>query len=267
MSKSKGTKVKATPQQGGSFLPAEYVKGKSQIRANIIALMLFTLVLAGVVGAFVVNHQRWNRVHQEQKTVAKEFEDEANKIQQLKDLEAQRVDLIERAEIVTALKDRVPRSVLIGEIVRAIPEGLTLTMVNLDGERVKIVVPKEDKSASKKTRTLKGKNVGKGKDAPDDEVKEKVLPPKFKFSLAIEGVADNNELVTDFFASLKNSPLFGEAELPYINETTLDKQKFRKFKITMNLLANADAQQVAGTQEVEIGVVDFGIAGKQTDTE
>ena len=267
MSKRNGSSGKNSAQAGGSFLPAEYVKGKSQVRANIIALLLFTLVLAGVVGAFVVNHQRWNRVHQEQKLVAREFEDEASKIKQLEDLEAQRIDLIERAEIVTALKDRVPRSVLLGEIVRSIPTGMTLTLVDLDGERVKVVVPKVDKSKGSKARTLKGKSVGKGKDASAPDKPAKVLPPKFKFSLSIEGIAENNELVTDFFSSLKSSPLFGDAELPYINETTLDKQKFRKFKITMNLLANADARLVEGTQEVEIGVVDFGVAGKLTDTD
>lgn len=266
MAKSKA-KSQKSPLEGGSFLPAEYVKGKSQIRSNIMVLMLFTLVLAGVVGAFVVNHQRWNRVHQEQTLVAQEFEAEAEKIKLLQDLETQRVDLIERAEIVTALKDRVPRSVLLGEIIRSVPEGMTLTMIDLDGERVKIVVPKEVKKKGAKSRTLKGKNVGKGKDTEGDKKPAKVLPPKFRFSLSIEGIADNNELVTDFFALLKNSPLFGDAELPYINETTLDKQKFRKFKITLKLLNNADAHLVAGTEEVEIGVIDFGVAGKLTDTD
>lgn len=266
MAKSKA-KPQAKQQQGGSFLPAEYVKGKSQIRSNIIALFLFTMVLAGVIGAFVVNHQRWNRVHSEQELVAQEFEAEATKIKLLQGLEEQRVDLIERAEIVTALKDRVPRSVLLGEIIRAVPEGMTLTLIDLDGERVKVVVNKDDKKKGSKARTLKGKNVGKGKDTEGDKKPAKVLPPKFKFSLSIEGVAENNELVTDFFALLKNSPLFGDAELPYINETTLDKQKFRKFKITLKLLNNADAHLVAGTEEVEIGAVEFGVAGEMTDTD
>ncbi|MCR9076691.1 MAG: hypothetical protein NXI07_11700, partial [bacterium] len=99
-------------QSGGSFLPKEYVKGRSQFRANVMALLLFVLVIGGVVGAFVVNHQRWRRVHQEQKQVAVAFKEEAAKIDQLKELETQRVELIERAEVVTALKDRIPRSVL-----------------------------------------------------------------------------------------------------------------------------------------------------------
>lgn len=253
-------------KQGGSFLPAEYVKGKSQLRANIMAMLLFTLVIAGVVGAFVVNHQRWRRVHEEQNLVAAAFEEEAAKINQLEALEKQRIDLIERAEVVTALKDRVPRSVLLGEIVRAIPEGLTLTQLNLEGERVRIrkVKPKDQTA---KTRTLAGKNVGKGKDANGAVEPEKVLPPKFKFTLSADGLAQDNDNVADFLASIKASPLFSDVELRFINETTIDKKQYRKFKITMNLLDQADARLVDGTEEIEIGRVKFGIAGSNTDTE
>lgn len=260
------SKLSSNPSQSGSFLPAEYVKGKSQLRANIIALFLFVLVLAGVGGAFVVNHQRWRRVHVEQELVAAAFAEEAAKIDQLKSLEAQRIDLIERAEVVTALKDRVPRSVLLGEIVRSIPDGLTLTVLNLEGERVRVVLPKLDPKDAAKTRTLKGKNVGKGKDAKDTKP-AKVLPPKFKFSLAAEGIAADNDGIADFLASIKASPLFGDVELQYINETTIDKQKYRKFKVTMILLAKAEASLVDGTEEIEIGNVNFGIAGSATDSE
>lgn len=256
------------PKQGGSFLPAEYVKGKSQVRANIMALLLFVLVLGGVVGAFVVNHQRWSRVRNEQGVVAAAFEEEATKIEQLQQLEKQRVELIERAEVVTALKDRIPRSVLLGEIVRAIPDGLTLTTLNLEGERVKVSLPDPDpKDAKASKRTLKGKSVGKGKDAEPAPDPVKVLPPKFKFTLGAEGIAQQNDNVADFLESLKGSPLFTDVELQYINETTIDKQQYRKFRITMNLLDKADARLVEGTQEFDIGTVDFGIAGSSTDSD
>lgn len=248
---------------GGSFLPQEYVKGKSQLRANIMALLLFVLVLGGVVGAFVVNHQRWRRVHVEQKQVAAAFEEEAAKIKQLQELEKQRVELIERAEVVTALKDRIPRSVLIGEIVRAIPDGLTLTTVNMEGERVKPPVPAADPKAAKQTRTLKGKNVGAGKDSEPEN--PKVHPPKFKFSLSIEGIANENNQVADFLSGIKSSPLFDQVELPLIAETIIDKQAYRKFKLTMNLRESADARLVDGTEEFKIGKVDFGIAEVKTN--
>jgi len=257
---------KENPAQGGSFLPKEYVKGKSQLRANIMAMLLFTLVIAGVVGAFVVNHQRWRHVHREQNLVATAFQEEAAKIEQLQALEKQRIQLIERAEVVTALKDRVPRSVLLGEIVRAIPDGLTLTKLNLEGTRVRIKKVKPKKQSAK-TRTLTGKNVGKGKDANGAEEPEKVLPPKFKFMLSAEGLAQDNDSVADFLASIKASPLFDDIELQFIKETTIDNNLYRKFRITMNLRDQADARLVDGTEEIEIGRIKFGIAGSKTDTD
>ncbi|MFG0315224.1 MAG: PilN domain-containing protein [Phycisphaerales bacterium] len=252
-------------QSGGSFLPKEYVKGRSQFRANVMALLLFVLVIGGVVGAFVVNHQRWRRVHQEQKQVAVAFKEEAAKIEQLKELETQRVELIERAEVVTALKDRIPRSVLMGEIVLAIPDGLTLTEVTMEGERIKPPAPKKDPKAKPKTRALNTKSVGAGKD--NEEEKPKVLPPRFKFTLAIEGIAMENDQVADFLSSIKASPLFEEVELPLIDETIIDKQAYRKFKVTMNLRERADARLVKGTEEFKIGRVEFGIAETKTDSE
>ncbi|MFG0247228.1 MAG: PilN domain-containing protein [Phycisphaerales bacterium JB052] len=249
---------------GGSFLPQEYVKGRSQLRANIMALMLFMLVIAGVVGAFVVNHQRWRRVRVEHNQVSAAFEEEASKIKQLEELEKQREELVARAEVVTALKDRIPRSVLMGEIVRAIPDGLTLTELNMEGERIKPPAPKVDPKAKAKTRTLKGKSVGKGSEEAEEET-PKVLPPRFKFRLSIDGIAMENDQVADFLESLKESPLFQDVELPLIDQTIIDKQAYRKFKVTLNLREQADARLVDGTEEFEIGRVDFGIAEVKTD--
>ncbi|HCT45633.1 MAG TPA: hypothetical protein DF699_10515 [Phycisphaerales bacterium] len=164
------------------------------------------------------------------------------------------------------MKDRIPRSVLMGEIVRAIPDGLTLTEVNMEGERIKPPAPKVDPKAKSKTRTLKGKSVGKGSDAPEEE-EPKVLPPRFKFTLSIDGIAMENDQVADFFESLKNSPLFQNVELPLIDQTIIEKQAYRKFKVTLNLREQADARLVDGTEEFEIGRVDFGIAEVKTDDE
>jgi Tfp pilus assembly protein PilN len=121
----------------GSFLPAEYVKSKGQVRASLMAMLLFVLVLGGVVGAFVVNHQRWRNVRDQQQIVETAFKDESVKIEQLKGLEKQRNELLQRAEVVTALKDRVPRSVLVGEIVRGVPNSMTLTKLDLDRRSIR----------------------------------------------------------------------------------------------------------------------------------
>ena len=262
MSKSESHISKTT----GSFLPAEYVKGKGQVRASLMAMLLFVLVLGGVVGAFVVNHQRWRKVHQEQTLVEAAFADEATKIEQLKSLEKQRNELLERAEIVTALKDRVPRSVLVGEIVRGIPGGTTLTKLDLEGERVKPPTPKEDPKKKGAKASLTKNGVGSGKDG-GDKAPAKVHPPKFRFSMTIGGISANNDEIADYLKSLKSSNLFRDVELQFIDNATIDKREYRKFSITLSLVEKADAKMLAETEEVRIRNAGFGIAGEQTITD
>ncbi len=232
----------------GSFLPSGYVKNKSQMRANFFALLLFTMVMAGVIGAFVVNHQRWRKVHAEAEIISAQFAEEAAKIEQLKGLEAQRADLLDRAEVVTALIDRVPRSVLMAEIVRDLPEGIVLTLVGLDGERARPPAAAADPKAKGKapaTRSLAGKTAApEAKPAP-----EKVLPPRFTHTVTIEGLSTENSKIADYLGTLKTSPLFGDVELALITGAVVDEVGYRRFKMTMKLREQANARQVAGVEE------------------
>lgn len=243
----------------GSFLPAEYVKNKSQVRANFVALLLFTLVMAGVIGAFVVNHQRWRDVRVESEAISVQFAEEASKIKQLEGLEAQRAELLDRAEVVTALIDRVPRSVLMAELVRDMPKNITLTLVSLDGERVKPPAPASDtKARSKgKTRSLTTKAT---EESNKPEAAPKVLPPRFRHTVAVEGLATDNEAVADYVLAIKSSKLFTEVELPLISATIVDQVGYRRFRITMRLSEQADARLVAGVEQFTLDRTAFGVA-------
>lgn len=258
-----GKLINPKSSSGGSFLPAEYVKNKSQTRANFVALLLFAIVMAGVIGVFVVNHQRWRDVSADAKIVAAQFSEEAAKIDQLKDLEAQRAELLDRAEVVTALIDRVPRSVLMAEIVRAMPNEMTLTVVDLEGDRIKPPAPPQEKKSKGKTRSLSKK----GGDKEETPAVEKVHPPRFKHTLTVEGLTEQNEQVADFLAAIKSSPLFVGVELQQISSTIVDQVEWRKFRVTMQLSPNADAREVAGAVEVELNDSNAAITGVETDSE
>jgi Tfp pilus assembly protein PilN len=233
----------------GSFLPPEYVKNKSQVRANFFALLLFTLVMAGVIGAFVVNHQRWRKVHTEAEIISAQFAEEASKIEQLKALESQRAELLDRAEVVTALIDRVPRSVLMAEIVRELPDGIVLTLVGLEGQRARPPAPPADPKARGKapaTRSIASKGAPA---APAKAEPEKVAPPRFTHTVTIEGLSTQNETIADYLGILKASPLFSDVELALITGAVVEEVGYRRFKMTMTLREQANARQVAGVEE------------------
>ncbi|MEL6740421.1 MAG: PilN domain-containing protein [Planctomycetota bacterium] len=235
---------------GGSFLPEEYVKSKGQSRANIVGLALFGVVLIAVVGVFVLNHQRQVTLSEEVKMIRVEFEAEASKIEQLRVLEKRREELLGSAEVVAALIEPVPRSVLMAELLRDLPGGLALSSVVVDAERIKAPKP----SATPATAaTVQTRSIASGQRAAGDTAPtERVLPPRFKYTLTADGLAELNNEVADYLASLKGSPLFRNVELVFISETKVDDQKLRKFRITAEVRRDAEATAVAGVIEADL---------------
>lgn len=228
---------------GGSFLPETYVANKTQARANVLGLVLFVIVMGGVVGAFMVTNRQWNAVKAEQDAINAQYEEEALKIDQLKDLETQRLELVSKAEVTTALVDRVPRSVLLAEIVSAMPEPVTLLEFELESKRVKKAAPKlADQSRNKGVKTISSKSKKAGEKKQDEA--PKFDPPRFETSIALIGVATANNDIADFLANLKRCPLLGDVEIEYIRESRMGELDLRKFRVNAEVLPNADAADV-----------------------
>lgn len=235
---------------GGSFLPETYVANKTQARANALGLVLFVVVMGGVVGAFLVTNQRWASVRAEQETVNALYEEEAGKIEQLKALESQRAELIAKAEITTALVDRVPRSVLLAEIVTRMPEPITLLEFELESKRVKVTPPKPAASkAAPSVRTISSKSnaAAAKKDEPP-----KPQPPRFETTLQIIGVAVANNDIADFLANLKDCPLLENVEIEYIRESKMEDLELRKFRVNARIAQDADASTLDGVEETSL---------------
>ncbi len=236
-----------------TFLPSDYVKGKTQSRANVLALLLFGAVLVGIVGAFFLNNNRLRGVLAREQEVEEQMRSAAENLEQLRQLQAQREDMIDSAELVTALIEQIPRSVLLAELVRGMPEGLVFTDVTLEGERIKLSRPSTGASTQgmrprARTSSLTSRvQVGK-----DDSEEPKVLPPRFKHRVVLAGLATENNKVADYLAGLKASPLLSGVELVFISETTVDDVELRKFQITMNLRSDADVHQVSEVEETTL---------------
>ena len=227
------------PEASGTFLPSEYVRSKRESKTNVVMLLLFGVVICLTVAAFMMTNRRWGEVKAQQESIAAEYEEEAVKIEQLKLLEQQREQMLEKARVVTALIDRAPRSVIMAELARELPAGLVLTRVTMDGKRIKEPPRAPDPSETKKVASLAAG--AKGKKAEESEAPRVVPPPRFEHNFVIEGLATVNSDVADYFATLRESPLFEGATLRYIEEATVNEQEMRKFSIEMRLREDADA--------------------------
>lgn len=265
--------VNAGKAQGGSFLPEDYVARKNAQRAGFLTLSLFSIVMFGVVGAFLVTNRRWNDIRAEQKVINTQYEAEAKKIEQLKTLETQRAQMMEKAEVVAALLEKVPRSVLLAEVVTNLPKGVSLTSLELKSKRI------EDKSAPveagkvQKVGTLsgggttggaaKGKPAGsktsamKPKDAKTAEP-ARVLPPRFEFTLLLEGVSTQNTDIADYLTALKASELLESVDLQSIQETMVENAMLRQFKMEARLSQKVNIKDIEGLSGGEPGVAAVG---------
>lgn len=225
-----------------SFLPEDYIERQSSSRANALVLSLFSIVMVGVIAAFFVTTRRWETVRNQQSQVNELYAQEAKKIEQLKALEAQRSQMLDKAEITTALTERIPRSILLEQIVNRCPDN-SLAFVELELKSKRIDPPKELPKTDAKSSGVKSLTDAK-KDSKDEK-KDPVRAPKFEYALVVNGIAQRNTDITDFLSQLGECTLLDHPDLAYIDTTKIDQTTFRKFQITAGLNHNVDARASA----------------------
>ncbi len=239
-------------QQGSSFLPGDYVARKAEMRANLICLALFGVVMFGVTGAFFVTNRQWLQVKKSQEQITGQYTLEAAKIEQLKVLEKQKEEMMLKAEITTALIERVPRSILMAELITRMPDDITLLELSLVSKRIKdpVAAPKDAKSGPQiKTLSTAKPVAGKG-EPKEPPAPEKVVPPRFEYTLRMVGVARVNNNIADYIQLLKECPLLDNADLKYIKEITIEKLDLRKFEIEATIRKDADARGITPVKEL-----------------
>jgi Tfp pilus assembly protein PilN len=222
---------------GGSFLPEDYVAKKAETRANIITLALFALVMAGVVGAFVVTTKTWSGLRMQQQALRAEYETEAKKIDQLKALEAKRQEVLETAELTAALAERVPRWVLLAELTLRMPAEMRRDMLTFKGKRIQAVAAVPATASGGGTRSLMNKNT-----KTTAAEKPKPTPPQFEYQLTLAGTATTNNEIADYIGALRESPVLRDVELQYIREAKEEDRVVRKFEILALVQTNVDSK-------------------------
>ncbi len=225
----------STPSLGsGSFLPEDYVAQKAETRGNIIILALFAVVLAGIVGAFMVTNRSWQALKSHQVEVKAAYEAESKKMDQLKALETQRQEILEKAEITAALAERVPRWALLAELTLRMPLDVQRDQLTLKSRRLEAAAPVANTSG---VRSLVG-----GANQPKKDEAPKPQPPKFECQLTLAGTAERNNDVADYIAALRMSPVLDDVELQFIREAKSDDRLVRKFELVAKVRQDVDSK-------------------------
>lgn len=212
-----------------SFLPEDYLERRAQRRTNLMCFALFVIVMGAVVGAYMVSDRQRQEVKELRVQVNDRYADAARRLDQLDELEKQKQQMLRKAKVTGALVERLPRSLILSQIVNNMPATLSLFDLELE---TKVVKPTgaaaktalEKAKADQKAKPAKG---AAGKSAAEPEMEIKPI----QASVLITGVAKTDVDVAAFMSSLKQSPIFSNINLAYAEQLKVNDVPMRKFRI------------------------------------
>ncbi len=223
-----------------SFLPEDYLEERAERRTNLISLVLFGVVMIAVFAAFLVTNREWTQVRAAQEAINSQYQLAARRIDELTELEQQREQMLNKAELAAALVERVPRSILLAELINRMPPRLSLLEFELKSEKIR--APRQ---------VARNRRVGRHsapKRAPTREQvskeQKKIEPPRQIVTISMVGVAPTDLEVSRFMSALTSYSLLSDVTLDYSEEREMDGRMMRQFSIKMKLDSKADVRRV-----------------------
>jgi len=206
-----------------SFLPEDYLDRKIARRTNLICITLFIVMFGAISAAFFVQGRQQSSVALERTRVNEQFSERAQQLRQIEMLQDRKQAMIGKAKIVQQLVERVPRSIILAEMINHMPGTLSLLEFNLE---TKIVTP------GARPRTAIERDRLQRSDAESEE--EVTIAPR-EILIEVVGVAPNVTDVSTFIENLSNHPLFVGVGLEYIESHEIEGVEMERFRVVMKL--------------------------------
>jgi hypothetical protein len=150
--------------------------------------------------------------------------------------------MLNKAELAGALVERVPRSILLAELINRMPERLALLEFELKSEKLQPPAPPTANSSSGRLTNGTPDRAPTLQEA--NKSLQKIDPPRYKVSIAMLGVAPTDLEVSRYMTELNTFKLLRDVALVYSEEKTIDSRTMRSFKITMSLDSDADVRRI-----------------------
>lgn len=216
-----------------SFLPNEYTEQRIDRRTHVMAMFLFVVVLVAVFAAFLWKRNEWKQAEHVRQEVEQRYEAAGAEVAQLMILKIAQQATITRAELAAALVEKVPRSILLAELINHMPPGLGLLEFKLESSR--IVDPEQNKGKTANGRKARS-------DTRIQKQNERPEAPRYNTRLSLTGFAPTDVHVSEFLAALNEHPLLENVNLVSSQETVAEERTIREFKLTASLSSNADVR-------------------------
>ncbi len=222
-----------------SFLPEDYLARKVARRTNFICLSLFAVVMVGVLAAWFVTDQQRAEVRRQQAQISASYAEAAKRIEELEDLQLRKQQMIHKARIIAVLVERVPRSLIMAELINHMPPALSLMELDLDTTVVR---------ATERPRTA----IERQRDAMNKkQALEAVNEPaasETTVNLKMVGIAPTDVEVSTFIARLNQHAMFTDVVLAFSEQTRVLDRPMRRFRIDATLNQQMDVTALEPTR-------------------
>ncbi len=210
-----------------NFVPDDYVQSNESRRANLMCLVMFSVVMAVLGGSFVMIKIRQRACGAEESLVNAKMARMQESIQKFEELQTKRKEMMRTALTTAELLEPVPRSVVLASLTNNLPAGVSLLKVGL--------VQKEPAKGSQPVAARNRYQAAQEQQA-SPEAEMRISPEKqVETHLEIEGVSPSDLQVAAYIERLGSSVLLTDVALVESKEKKVDSTSFRQFKLTAML--------------------------------
>lgn len=237
-----------------NFVPDDYAQCAESGRTNLIYLVLFLIVMAGLFGGFLSIKVRQRLSDAEEKVVDNKMVQAQQQLIQREQLEEKRKKVLETAMTTSQLLETVPRSVLLAALTNNLPRGVSFL-------RLDIVQKESEQAGNRPANKYQKIQQQKQQDGVTEVSQEKLL----QTHIVIEGIAGSDLQVAAYIERLTNSNLLDSIALVESKQfkvtpasasavSSSEEMTFRQFELTAVLkkqavVSDEDIEQIVNTTD------------------
>jgi Tfp pilus assembly protein PilN len=210
-----------------NFVPDDYVQSNESRRANLMCLVLFSVVMAALGGSFVTIKIRQRACGAEESLVNAKMARMQESIKKFEELQTKRKEMMKTALTTAELIEPVPRSVLLASLTNTLPPGVSL--VKLD------VMQKEPSKNASRTQSSRSRYEAAQAKKDNEPGGRRSAEEQLETHMDIEGMAPSDIQVAEYIRSLGGSVLLDNVALVESAEKVVDGTSFRHFKLKATL--------------------------------
>ncbi len=211
-----------------NFVPDDYIQSNESRRANLMCLILFSVVMAALGGSSVAIRIRQRACAAQEALVNSKMAKMEESIKKFEGLQTKRKEMMRTALTTAELLEPVPRSVLLASLTNNLPPGVSLTKLNM--------IQKEGPKAVAERVAKPKYEATPGKTGSESEPTLSLSAEKgLETRMEIEGIAPSDLQVAAYIEHLGSSVLLANVALVESQEKKVGEIPFRQFKLTAML--------------------------------